>query len=125
MAITQDRVHSTSNSLNESNGIITLTQVATGQGLFAPLIVDWNPARFRVEAIWRNLTVTENGQVVPPDFGAGHRLQQKDFQLILYRNLKSRSGSRAFLGHHTYSETVIGRLDKKGFVRPIVHVESE
>ena len=100
-----------------------MKQVAQGEGLFAPLLLDWHPNRTRAEAQWRSLTVTEDGRVITPDIAAGHRLKLGDLQLLVFRSLKSTGKSRAVLGHHTNNETVIGRVDKKGDIDPILLVE--
>lgn len=123
LAVTQDRVHSTPHEFTATEKRLTLKQVAQGEGLFAPLLLDWHPGRSRADVQWRSLTVTEDGRVIGPDIAAGHRLKLGDLQLLIFRSLKSTGESRAVLGHHTHNETVIARVDKKGDIDPILMVE--
>lgn len=124
LAVAQDRVQSTPHNFAGADGKLTLTQVAQGEGLFAPLILDWGVSRSRGTAQWRSLTVTEDGRVIGPDIAAGHRLKIDDLQLLIFRSLKDTGHSRAVLGHHTWNETVVGRISKKGDVDPFLMVES-
>lgn len=124
LAVPQDRVLSTPHDFTASEDKVTLTQVAQGEGLFAPIILDWEASRSRGAAQWRSLTVTEDGRVIGPDIAAGHRLKIDDLQLLVYRSLKDTGHSRAVLGHHTWNETVVGRVDKKGDVDPFLMVEA-
>lgn len=125
LAVTQDRVHSTPHEFTATEERLTLKQVAQGEGLFAPVLLDWHPNRTRADAQWRSLTVTEDGRVIGPDIAAGHRLKLGDLQLLIFRSLKTTGESRAVLGHHTHNETVIARVDKKGDIDPILLVEPE
>ena len=117
-------MQSTPHNFAGADGKLTLTQVAQGEGLFAPLILDWGVSRSRGTAQWRSLTVTEDGRVIGPDIAAGHRLKIDDLQLLIFRSLKDTGQSRAVLGHHTWNETVVGRISKKGDVDPFLMVES-
>ena len=103
LAIPQDRVLSTPHDFSGEDGRLTLKQVADGEGLFAPIIFDWDPARSRGTAQWRTLTVTEDGRVIGGDIAAGHRLKINDLQLLVFRSLKTTGHSRAVLGHHTWN----------------------
>jgi hypothetical protein len=123
LAVPQDRVISTPHDFSGTEGQLTLTQIADGEGLFAPLILDWDAGRSRGAAQWRTLTVTEDGRVIGGDIAAGHRLKVNELQLLVFRSLKSTGHSRAVLGHHTWNETVVGRVDKHGDVEPFLMVE--
>ena len=123
LAVAQDRVHSTPHEFTATAERLTLKQVAQGEGLFAPVLLDWHPDRTRADAQWRSLTVTEDGRVIGSDIAAGHRLKLGDLQLLIFRSLKTTGESRAVLGHHTHNETVIARIDKKGDIDPILLVE--
>lgn len=124
LAVPQDRVQSTPHDFSAGEQGLVLSQVAQGNGLFAPIILDWEPQRSRGACQWRTLTITEDGRVIGNDIAAGHRLKIHDFQLLVYRSLKSTGCSRAVLGHHTWNETVVARVDKKGDVDPFLMVES-
>ena len=123
LAVAQDRVHSSPHEFTATAERLTLKQVAQGEGLFAPVLLDWHPDRTRADAQWRSLTVTEDGRVIGPDIAAGHRLKLGDLQLLIFRSLKTTGDSRAVLGHHTHNETVVAKVDKKGDVDPILMVE--
>ena len=124
LAVPQDRVLSTPHDFSGEDGRLTLKQVADGEGLFAPIIFDWDPARSRGTAQWRTLTVTEDGRVIGGDIAAGHRLKINDLQLLIFRSLKTTGHSRAVLGHHTWNETVVARVEKHGDVDPFLMVEA-
>ena len=123
LAIPQDRVLSTPHQFTGDDGRLTLTQVVEGEGLFAPILFDWEPGRARGTAQWRTLTVTEDSRVIGGDIASGHRLKINDLQLLVFRSLKATGHSRAVLGHHTWNETVIAQVTKKGDVEPILMVE--
>jgi hypothetical protein len=123
LSLPQDRVMSTPHDFVDEDGMLKLSQIAEGEGLFAPIILDWGSGRARGPAQWRSLTVTEDGNVIGPDIAAGHRLKINDLQLLIFRSLKSTGHSRAVLGHHTWNETVVARVDKHGDVEPFLMVE--
>ena len=123
LAVPQDRVLSTPHQFSGDDGRLTLSQVAEGEGMFAPILLDWDPSRSRGAAQWRTLTVTEDSRVVGRDIASGHRLKINDLQLLIFRSLKDTGHSRAVLGHHTWNETVIAQVNKKGDVEPILMVE--
>jgi hypothetical protein len=123
LGIPQDRVNSTPHELSIQQNQIVLKQIGEGEGLFAPLVIDWHPDRNRAEAVWRMLTVTENGHVVGPDVAVGYRLKLAQFQLFVSRRLKKSEYAPACLGHHSHNETVIGTVDSKGDIEPILLVE--
>jgi hypothetical protein len=122
LALPMDRVHSTPHSCLVENGQLVSHHVGTGNGLYAPLIFDWHPARTKQPAVWRTLTVTEAGCVQSRDLAAGHRLQLGKFQLLIYRSLSKIKAARAVLGHHTWQESIIAKFDR-GTADPIVRVD--
>jgi hypothetical protein len=92
-------------------------------GLYAPIAIDWNPARRRSPAVWRSLTVAQSGIALPAGRAAGCRLQIGKAQWLVYRSLSPILEPRTVLGQHTMYETLIGRFDRSGEVEPIVLVE--
>lgn len=124
LALADDRVQSSPHEFSLDGQNLVLRQIGVGNGLYAPLLFDWHPARTRQPALWRTLTVTEAGKVVGRDIAAGHRLQLGKFQLLTYRGLAAAAAARAVLGHHTWHESVIARVDRHGDVDPIMKVES-
>lgn len=123
LALIDDRVQSTPHTCEVVGNELVLHQVAAGHGLYAPLVFDWHPARTRQLALWRTLTVTEAGRVLPRDRAAGHRLQIGKFQLLVYRSLSKIAAPRAVLGHHTWQESVIAQVDGRGDVDIIMRVD--
>lgn len=124
LALPQDRVQGTAHDFSEVDGRLRLRQQVRSSGLFAPVLLDWAPERMRGESQWRTLTVTEDGRVVTPDVATGYRWRHGDLQLLIYRSLKRPEAARAILGHHTWNETVVARVDKRGEVDPFLMVES-
>ncbi len=97
-------------------------QTAIG-GIYSPIVIDWNRARGRRPAMWRPLTVAQNGTAVPNSQAAGFRLQVGKEQWLIYRSLSRILEPRTVLGQHTMYETLIGRFSTTGAVDPIVLVE--
>lgn len=124
VGLPQDRVLSTPGNCFENSGRLDLTQVATGRGLYLPVVFDWHPGRRRAPADWRSLTVTEPRRVVSRDSAAGHRLRVGKNQLLIYRSLVDTREARSVLGQHTRYETVIGSIDA-GEMAPIIMVEAD
>ncbi|MBI1344777.1 hypothetical protein GC163_00660 [bacterium] len=118
-----DPVHSTPNRCELREEALVLEQQCYGQGLLAPLIIDFHPDRRKALIDWKKLTVSESGRVCPPDLAAGYRWRIGADQFLLYRSLKPAKMPRAVLGHHTANGLVVGRFDKQGDVEPVVMVE--
>ena len=116
-----DRAHSAAGRFEAFDGLIALTQEATG-GLMAPVVVDWAPTRDQA-AEWRKLTVAAEGRALSPAEAAGFRLRVGDLHLLIYRNLNGEEQSRSVLGLHTQHETVVGRFTRKGEIAPLLIVE--
>lgn len=117
-----ERVIGCGGQMGNSQNHVELRQSGIG-GLYAPIVFDWNPVRRRIPAIWRRLTVAQNGQSVPARFAAGHRLQIGKSQWLIYRSLSPILEPRTVLGQHTMYETMIGRFLPNGAVDPMVLVE--
>lgn len=123
LALPSDRAIGTAGTFEPAeNGLLELRQTAVG-GLYAPLVLDWHPARKKSAADWRTLTVTEQGTVVGSQQASGHRLRVGDQHLFVYHALENTNVPRAILGQHTAHETLIGTLDETGDVEPILLVE--
>lgn len=118
-----ERVQSTPHAFTVADGQLMLEQVAAGTGLVAPVVFQWSPELAKKEAVWRTLTVSEAGKVAPAGSAAAFRLRIGDSQWLVYRSLKKPKEARAALGHHTWNETVIGRVDQNGDVDPMLMVE--
>lgn len=110
-------------TLNDQGQLVLHQQVSASRGLFAPLIIDWEPGLKRKPADWANLTISEGGRIASRDEASGHRLRVGKHQLMVYRSLKKGEQARAVLGHHTHYESVIGRFDTDGELTPLLFVE--
>jgi hypothetical protein len=124
LALPRDRMADASGELEDQANRLTLRQAVVSDGLYAPLVIDWEPTRRFRNVEWRTLTVSEAGRAVSSGTAAGYRLQVGGLHLLIYRSLKKSPGVfRAVLGHHTRYETVIGKFDSTGDVNPILLVE--
>jgi hypothetical protein len=117
-----ERVHGCAGQMTNAANYLEFRQTAIG-GIYAPIVIDWNPARRRRPAMWRSLTVAQNGTAVPSNQAAGFRLQLGKEQWLIYRSLSRILEPRTVLGQHTMYETLIGRFSTTGAVDPIVLVE--
>jgi hypothetical protein len=117
-----ERVQGSAGRLADSKSHVELAQAGIG-GIYAPIVLDWNSARRRRPAMWRSLTVAQDGQALPPAEAAGFRLQVGSEQWLVYRSLSPILEPRTVLGQHTMYETLIGRFGTTGAVEPIVQVE--
>ncbi|MDZ4689587.1 MAG: hypothetical protein SH850_31305 [Planctomycetaceae bacterium] len=124
LALPEDTVNSTPHRCELVDGGLVLEQTIDGRGLLAPLVIDWHPQRRSADALWRQLTVTENGRVLGGDAAGAFRWKVGKDQWLVYRSLKPGAVPRAVLGQHTANETLIGRFDAKGEVDTIVTIES-
>jgi hypothetical protein len=126
LALPDQIVNSTSGSWGVLEGgvapALELRQTGKG-GLYAPVVLEWTPARLSSPADWKTLTVTEDGPKVGPERAAGHRLRIGNQQILIYRSLTPKGELRTVLGHHTGHETVIARFNKNGDVKPLLIVE--
>lgn len=122
LALPDDRVIGTPGQFGVSDGRLELKQVAIG-GLYAPVVLDWDPKLSNKGADWRTLTVSHDGKMLKTDMAAGHRLRIGEQQVFFYRRIDESEEPHSVLGHHTMSETVIGMFDEIGEVDPIVIVE--
>jgi hypothetical protein len=123
LALPAERVHSTADQLTGEGGVLELIQQGRGSALYAPVVIDWSPKRHGVAAFWRRLTVSERSQTLSADVAVGYRLQIKAAQWLFYHSLRNSGEPRAVLGHHTWSETVIGPFRRNGTVDPWIVVE--
>lgn len=122
LMLPQDVGLGTSGNITHRPGEFSLTTAATGGGLFSPLVLDWNSKRLKTEAEWRELTITEAGQVDHTS-GRGFRIALGKHNLLLMRGLRSITRYRTVLGYQTWNETVVASLNKDGIFDEILLVE--
>ncbi len=91
--------------------------------LCCPLFIDLNPKRSTKERTWRQLTVGEMLDIVPPDVAVGYRVQSGDDQWLIYRSL-SQPGNRTLLGHNVAGEFCAGRFLPTGKFKEWIEIEA-
>jgi hypothetical protein len=101
---------------------LELRQSARGSGLFAPWFIDLDPRRLPRPATWRQLTVAENRNAVPPEVAVGYRVMAGRRQWLLYRTLGP-LGNRTLLGHNLVTQLLIARFGADGEIEPLVEIE--
>jgi len=122
LGLPQDRLYSVSGGLTANAGVLKLSQ--TGQhGLYAPLVLNWNPDQRSARTAWRPLTTTQNRQILGPADSAAYRLQLDMQQWLLYRRIQASQQLQTVLGLHTGHETVIGDISRRGQIKPLLLVE--
>jgi hypothetical protein len=121
LALNCPRVEAAAGQLGSADGRLELSQVGVG-GLYAPLVLDWNPRRGRSPASWRRLTVARDGAAVRPSDAAGFLLEIGPAKWLIYRSLAPTLEPRSVLGQHTMYETLVGRF-VSGDLEPLVQVE--
>jgi hypothetical protein len=121
LALNCPRVEGTAGRLSPSEGQIELSTTGAG-GLYAPLVLDWNPSRRRTPVTWRRLTVASGGAAVQPSEAAGFLLEAGSSKWLFYRSLARALEPRSILGQHTMYETLVGRF-VRGDVEPIIQIE--
>lgn len=126
LALPQDRGIGTEGSigLDDEDGdpFLAVSQASATGGLFSPVVLDWSPERRKAPAEWRQLTVSEAGEIDRTG-SAAFRLKVGDLHLVLYRALKPTERYRTFLGYLSEGETVIGEFGKTGEIEELVTVE--
>ncbi len=103
---------------------LVLEQTAEGQHLYCPLAIDLDRSRIRQEVTWRQLTVSEQLQIVARDVAVGFRLQCGAEQWLFYRSLAA-PGNRSVLGENLIVDFLAARFESTGDVEALVEIETE
>lgn len=109
LALHEWRADPRSGSLVEQSGKLTLAQSATGSALCCPLFIDLDRKRSTRERTWRQLSIAEWMELLPPDVAVGYRAQSGDDQWLIYRSLGA-PGNRSLLSHNIAGEFCAGRF---------------
>jgi hypothetical protein len=117
------RVDPRGGELVDERGYLTLTQQAHGRALCCPLLLDLDRKRSNKERTWRQLTIGESLEVVPPDTAVGFRAQSERDQWIFYRSLGP-AGNRTVLGQNIAGEFSAGALRSTGKYKEWIEVEA-
>jgi hypothetical protein len=97
-------------------------QSATAPALLAPLFIDLDPRRFTKPLTWRQLTVAEELEILPPHVVAAFRVQVGKKHWLFYRSL-AKQGNRTVLGHNLCSEFLAARVSRKGEIESLLEIE--
>jgi len=103
-----------------SEGLV-LTHHAAGSRCYSPLWIDLDPSRQGRQLTWRQLTVADTRQNLPPHQAVGFRIQVGLEQWLVYRTLDE-SRNRTVLGCNIASEFVIGRIEHSGVVERTIEI---
>lgn len=88
---------------------------------YFPIFIDLDPQRTRSALTWRQLSVGERLQNLPPHRAVGFRIQIDDEQWLVYRSLTD-SVNRSVLGKNLNSETYVGKFTPEGRYEPILEI---
>ena len=88
----------------------------------APLWLVYGPRWMKDEPTWRQLTVGEDRRKVAEDLAVGYRAALGRRQWLIYRSLGPK-GNRTLLGCNVSSETLVGRFERSGTVKPLLYIE--
>ena len=109
LALREWRADPRSGALTVGDGRLTLAQSGRGKSLCCPLFIDLDRDRAAQQRTWRQLTVCDMLEVVPPDVAVGFRAQSGNDQWLIYRSIKQ-PGNRSVLGHNVAGEFCAGRV---------------
>lgn len=106
------------------NDALTLSATTDAARLYAPVLLSVKTGHAAKPLTWRQLTVAENLDIVPPSVAAAYRVQIGRDQWLIYRTL-AEATRRTALGMHTVYDFFAGRFDgETGDVDTLVEVEA-
>lgn len=124
VSLEQDATIASAGNLAIADKSIRFQQSGAGPALMSALFLDWSPARRKAGALWRSLTVAEDGRIVGPTEAAGIHLRLGKHQWLFYRSFTPGETARTVLGQHTDDETILGEMNSNGDLNPLVTVEA-
>jgi len=122
LALPEWRADQRVGELTCAEGRLRLSQTSAGPALYAPLFLDLQRDRLGQRRTWRQLTVAEQLEKLPPETAAGYRVAVGDEQWLIYRALASK-GNRTLLGHNLSTESLVARFEENGEVERLVEIE--
>ncbi len=111
-------------SLTATTTELGLQQASPAGRLFAPLLIDLDPRRQRAPVTWRQLSVGQNHDNVPPHVAAAFRAQVGSRQWLVYRSLNG-PANRTFLGQNVFYEFYCGRFRANGRAQQLLATEEQ
>lgn len=113
-----------SSRLQIEGPVLTMRATTSASRLYAPLLLSVKAGHADRPLTWRQLTVAEDLNIVPPSVAAAFRVQIGREQWLIYRTL-AEATRRTALGMHTIYDFFAGRFDgETGAVDTLVEVES-
>ncbi len=112
----------TDNRFTAHENAIQMNQSSMGRSMYAAIAFDLKPGRSIQPRTWRQLSVGENLETVPPDIATAARFLVGRDHWVCYRNLAA-IGNRTFMGCNVYHDFYIGRFDKEGMHQPQLMIE--
>ena len=110
--------------LSAEGNLLIYRHEVPGMALFAPLVFDFRPTRFKKALVWRQLTVGENLEKVTDDVAVGYRFQFGKEQFLLYHSLAEPT-NRTVLGHNLIDDLCFARFSPKEGVEALLEVQRE
>lgn len=101
---------------------LALDHHASGTRCCAPLWIDLDPARQGRPLTWRQLTVADTRQNLPPQQAAGFRVQEGLEQWLVYRTLDE-PRNRTVLGCNISCGFLVGRIGRTGVVDRLIEIQ--
>ncbi len=101
---------------------LALEHDAAGSRCYCPLWLDFDAARHPRPLTWRQLSVADTRQNLPPQQAVAYRVQAGIDQWLLYRALDE-PRNRSVLGCNLSCEFLLGRIGKKGIVKRLLEIE--
>jgi len=121
LALPEWRVAGSGGLAPRADGRLVLTQRGHRR-LSAPLWLDLDPARVGGPLTWRQLTVADTRQNLPPHQAVGFRVQAGLEQWLVYRALDV-ARNRTLLGCNVSCEFLLGRLKRSGEVARTLEIQ--
>ena len=100
---------------------LALDHQAAGSRCYAPLWLDLEPARQGRPLTWRQLTVADTRQNLPPHQATGFRVQEGLEQWLVYRTLDE-PRNRTVLGCNISCGFLMGRIGRTGVVDRAIEI---
>jgi len=102
-------------SFSVTEGGLALDHQAVGSRCYSPLWLDLEPARQGRPLTWRQLTVADTRQNLPPHQATGFRIQEGLEQWLVYRTLDE-VRNRTVIGCNIACGFLMGRIERTGVV---------
>jgi hypothetical protein len=111
-------------TLGIHEGRLQLSQTCQARRIYAPLFIDLRRKRFKRPLTWRQLTVAERLEVVPPGTAVAYRVQVGEEQWLFYRSLLE-AANRTVLGENLSNEFLAARFGRDGDAEELIRIDSD